>query len=213
MFRTLFKVTAYTLLFEMIRHAPRSQIAAALVALAALDVKITEILYFLLSFSPKDSDFAFLNALQDLSDHDNYLILLDLFKSHPLFASGSNIWIQCCTTGHLIEEVKKLSKKSSGWHGYATTATAEQFEEIDVADLALTAKNNAPALWDLVSQLFCINSSNSDHGDDSADDDIDGDEDNMMDLDEPDTPGPSNELIDSEYKIRELVCPLMTLLK
>ena len=45
------------------------------------------------------------------------------------------------------------------------------------------------------------------------DDDIDGDVDNMMDLDKPDTPGPSNELIDSEYKICELVCPLMILLK
>ena len=97
----------------MIKFAPRSQIAAALAALAALDVKITEIIYFLLSFNPQDTDFEFLNALNDLSDPNKYPILLDLFKLHPAFASGTHVWIQRCTTGHLIN----LKSRSSHYYG------------------------------------------------------------------------------------------------
>ena len=195
----------------MIKHLPRSQITAALAALASLDVKITEILYFLLSFSPQDNDFKILNALNDLSDPNKYPILLDLFKLHPAFASGTHVWIQRCTTGHLIGEVKELSKKSSSWHGDASVSTVEQFAEINFTDLALVAKDIAPALWELFDQLFRITDSDSDHGDDSIID-IDDDANNAMDLDDNDMQNDDTST-DREFRIRELVSTPMILLK
>ena len=191
-------------------QASRSQITAALGQLAALNIRITDLLLFLLLMDQEQFDFTATSAVNDLSD--NYLTILDLFKTHPVFANGINLWIHRCAAADFKDEVKKLAKKSTGWHGYARSSTVEQFDTLDTMGLALTAKQIAPTLWNVLDQLFGL-AGHSDHGDDSADDDINGDEDNMMDLDEPDTPGPSNELIDSEYKIRELVCPLMTLLK
>ena len=196
----------------MIRAVSRSQIAAALAALAALDVKLSEILYFILSSSPQHIDSSSRNrdALDDLLDHNNYLILLDLFKSNPAFASGTNSWILHCTTGHLIDEVRTLTKKSSGWHGYARASTVEQFEAIDFSDLALTGKSIAPTIWGLFEQLFSI-PGDSDHGDDSIID-IDDDANNAMDLDDNDMQS-NDTSTDREYRIRELVCTPMTLLK
>ena len=184
----------------MIRPASRSQIAAALDALAALDVKITEILYFILSSSPQHIDHASKFALDDLSDHGNYLILLDLFKSNPAFANGTNTWIHRCTSQCLIDEVKNLSSRSSGWLGHARASTVEQFEAIDFANLALTAKNISPTLWGTFEQLFSI-PKDSDHGDDSIThvDDV---------IDEMDTSEdyPPNSRADPVSKLRELVC-------
>ena len=57
----------------MIRPASHSQIAAML---AVLDVKISKILYFLLSSGPQHIDSVSKNALVDLSDQGNYLIPL-----------------------------------------------------------------------------------------------------------------------------------------
>ena len=185
----------------MIRPASRSQITAALAALASLDVKISEILYFLLSSSPQHIDSVSKPALDDLSDQGNYLILLDLFKSNSAFANGTNAWIQYCTTGHLIDEVNKLTKKSSGWHGYARSSTVEQFEAIDFSSLAVTGKSIAPILWGMFEQLFSI-PSNSDHGDDSiihVDNDIDA-----MDTSEDHSPSSMSQ--DPASKLRELVC-------
>ena len=88
----------------MIRPTSHSQIAATL---AALDVKISKILYFLLSSSPQHIDSISKNALDDLSDQGNYLILLDLFILNPVFVNSTNARIQHCTTGHLINEAKK----------------------------------------------------------------------------------------------------------
>ena len=185
----------------MIRPASRSQIAAALAALTALDVKITEILYFILSSSPQHIDFSSKNALDDLSDQGNYLILFDLFKSNPAFANGTTSWIQSCTTGHLIDEVRTLTKKSSGWHGYARASTVEQFEAIDFSDLALTGKSIAPTIWGLFEQLFSI-PGDSDHGDDSVIhvDDIN----DAMDTSEDYSPSSMNR--DPASKLRDLVC-------
>ena len=53
---------------QMIRPASHSQIAAML---AALDVKISKILYFLLSSGPQHIDSISKNALDDLSDQGN----------------------------------------------------------------------------------------------------------------------------------------------
>ena len=69
-----------------------------------LDVKISEILYFLLSSSPQHIDSASRIALDELSDHGNYLVLLDLFKSNLAFVNGTNTWVQRCTTLRLIKD-------------------------------------------------------------------------------------------------------------
>ena len=180
-------------------QASRSQITAALGQLAALNIRITDLLLFLLLMDQEQFDFTATSAVNDLSD--NYLTILDLFKTHPVFANGINLWIHRCAAADFKDEVKKLAKKSTGWHGYARSSTVEQFDTLDTMGLALTAKQIAPTLWNVLDQLFGL-AGHSDHGDDSMVH-VDGDNDALLDYTEVETS--SSVHLNPVVKLRELV--------
>ena len=142
--------------------SPR-QLNAALASLSAQNIKVSEVLLFLL-LNPEEINAVFNNAVNDLLIYHEEI--LNAFRSHPTFANNTQKWIHGCVTEDLSAEIKDLTNASTGWHGYARSSTVQQYESISAPQLIGTARRVAPKLWALFNHLYTINR-HSDHGDDS----------------------------------------------
>ncbi|KAF9493446.1 hypothetical protein BDN71DRAFT_1394940 [Pleurotus eryngii] len=53
----------------------------------------------------------------------------------------------------LATEITLLANKASGWHFSAVHASAEQFENFSMVDMACCLETKAPLVWDVIGHL------------------------------------------------------------
>lgn len=132
-------------------------IISALKQLAELDVSISDIILAVLLQDPSapNPETLHLNAINDLTT--NYYSILNAFRTHLTFASGTLQWIFYQASMVLVREIEGLTDIKTGWHGCAHNAEIAQFESIDASAIAITAKSVAPCLWALSTNILAGN--------------------------------------------------------
>lgn len=127
----------------------------ALQHLESTDTKLSDIILATLSVQQGQHTHLSINALNDLAT--NCHAILDAFRLHMSFAEGIDHWVHSLCAENLLEEVRDLSSKKTGWHTYAKSAKIQQFESFNASQMAITAKTIAPRLWSLIDCLMMSN--------------------------------------------------------
>lgn len=173
----------------------------ALEQLATSNINLSDLILSILGLHQDEFTALSSNVIRDLVT--NLYTILDAFKMHSMFAAWTRQWIHDCATNDILEEVQMLTRRSTGWHGYATRAQVNQIESISARGMAGTAKAIAPRLWSLFDRILMDNRGS--HAEDPPLNDMRTDG-APLDFDEDDPSHPTHtDTMERKIALRELV--------
>lgn len=174
----------------------------ALEQLAASNINLSDIILSILGLHQDEFTALSSNVISDLIT--NLYTILDAFKMHTMFATWTRQWIHDCATNDILDEVQMLTKRSTGWHGYATRARVDQIESISARGMASTAKAIAPRLWSLFDKILMDNRGSNTEDPPLNEIHMDG---SPLEFDEDDPSHPTHtDTMERKTALRELVC-------
>lgn len=123
------------------------------------------VLIALHGYSISDFLHVLLNHAYFIDDPMRTICVQDTSKIIETLISAPSTHLSAFATMHqsfkqkLATEIALLANKSSGWHFSAVHASAEQFENFSMADMARRLETEAPLVWDLIGHLLESDSS------------------------------------------------------
>lgn len=128
-----------------------NKIYAILDTFQASQVSISEFLIDLLRFTQEfESKYTIL--VHDL--FQNVGSVLTLFAEHPRSKNASVEWAMTLSTRTIIQDVQRLTDKTSGLHFNAKNAKAHQIREFASGKLVSQMSTSAPYLWSVMQNLL-----------------------------------------------------------